>query len=68
MLYSITATITRTTPEGTTTKGIPTFCLNSNVQGIVDAEHAEKIALDILNPFGDTTLKVMVTVTTTFSN
>lgn len=29
---------------------IPTFYLNPNVQGIMDAEHAEKIAREILNP------------------
>lgn len=54
MLYAITATITKLTKNGTITKQIPMFYLDSNVQGIVSAEHAEKIAATIINPFNDT--------------
>ena len=31
---------------------IPTFFLDENVQFIKDELHAERIALDVLNPFG----------------
>jgi hypothetical protein len=52
MLYQITATRTTTsTRHGsswTSTTQIPTFYLDSNMQGIVAATHAEKIARDIL--------------------
>jgi hypothetical protein len=53
MFYAITATITKRTPNGTITKQISTFYLDSNVQGIVSAEHAEKIARTIIDPFDE---------------
>ena len=52
MLYQIMATRTATVRRGesdwTTTTQIPTFYLDDTVQGIVDADHAEAIARDIL--------------------
>jgi hypothetical protein len=51
-MYSITATVTERTPEGwDRTRQVPTFYLDPRVQGIVSAAHAERIALDILDPF-----------------
>lgn len=53
MFYTVTATITKQTPHGTITKQIPTFYLDSDVQGIVSAEHAKKIARTIIDPFDE---------------
>jgi len=33
-------------------RGVPTFYLDSRVQGITGAEHAARIAAEILNPLG----------------
>lgn len=55
-LYQITGTITETyydqvwEEECSVTHQLPTFYLNSNVQGIVNEAHALKIALNIVNP------------------
>lgn len=32
---------------------VPTFFLDKNIQGIVDAAGAEEVVKDILNPLGD---------------
>lgn len=55
MLYQITATVTHHTNDDmcvstTITYQIPTFYLDSEVQGIVDIIQAEKIAREIVNP------------------
>ena len=39
---------------------VPTFFLDSNVQGIVDEKHAEQIANEIINPTQDENLRVTV--------
>lgn len=59
MLYQINATRTITglkrrndDSSWTTTNQIPTFYLDSNIQGIVDSEHAERIARDVLESGG----------------
>ena len=69
MLYQIQGTVVESRPNGpfgklTVTHQIPTFYLNSEVQGIVDKTHAEKIAGDILNPAHLDSLQVNVTATT----
>lgn len=66
MMWCVTAMVRKTSPEGARSIQVPTFYLNSDVQGIVDAEHAERIAKEVCNPTGDTTLEVMVAVTTMF--
>lgn len=66
MLYSVTANVTRKTPEGETTKGIPTFLLDDRIQGITGVVHAEQIAMGILNPFEDTSLNVSMVVQTVY--
>jgi hypothetical protein len=43
-------------------KQTPTFFLDANIQGIVDERHAEQIAMDILNPWGDPGLNVHICV------
>lgn len=40
------------------TRQIPTFFLDERVQGIVDAEHAKTIALQILDPMDEHLFKV----------
>ena len=65
MLYQINATRTcysvRSGSNWTRTNQIPTFYLDSNMQGIVDAEHAEKIARRILG-VGDSVSSVRLSV------
>lgn len=71
--YFVTATVTHTqnlgqTPNGETITGyhktvqIPAFILDSRIQGIVSAEHAERIVNDMLNPFKDPNINVSASV------
>lgn len=57
MFYIIAASVTEVTPDGwTSTRELPTFILSADIQGIVDEDHARRIALDLLrtaNPRGD---------------
>lgn len=48
MMYQIIAQVIRTTDGWTTSTGVPIFFLSSEVQGIVNAEHAGHIALTML--------------------
>lgn len=41
---------TKSNDDYSTSRGFPTFYLHPEVQGIVSAEHAVKIATGILNP------------------
>jgi hypothetical protein len=71
MFYQIVATVVEetTTGEGistTITRQVPTFYLNKHTQGIVNEEHAAKIAADVINPTKLDTLKVNVHVVTEF--
>ena len=51
MLYGITATVSRRTQLGQViTHQVPTFYLNSEVQGILNKDHAKVIAEEIVNP------------------
>jgi hypothetical protein len=45
------------------TRQLPTFYLDSNVQGIVDGEHATHIAFDILNPTNSQDFIVYTSIT-----
>ena len=49
MIYSVTATVTR--DDGRSLE-IPTFYLNSDVQGFTDESGACAIARTIIDPFG----------------
>jgi hypothetical protein len=46
--YSVQGTITRTVDGWTSTRQIPTFYLNSDVQGILTEEGAKRVADDIV--------------------
>lgn len=49
MLYQIQARVERTTADGwTSVRDLPTFYLDSNVQGILSVEAAERIARRLL--------------------
>lgn len=57
-MYSINGTITVVRNGFSVTTQIPTFYLDRNVQGIVNAKHAEAIAFDIVNPTHDENITV----------
>jgi hypothetical protein len=47
--YAVTAQVTRTRPDGwTTSRQVPTFYLNTAVQGILSDEHAHRVAAGML--------------------
>lgn len=53
-LYQVQGTITRTETDPdaqrwASTRQIPTFYLNSDVQGILSADHARRVALDVVD-------------------
>ena len=53
-LWAVQANVvTQTTPDYTSSRTLPTFYLDPNVQGIVDADHARRIALQIVDPYCD---------------
>lgn len=63
-LWAITATVTYYSfvAEGwQTTRQVPTFYLNENVQGIISEEHAKRIARAIVNPFDNPDITVSIT-------
>ncbi len=62
MIYGVTATVASKRDGWTTTHQVPTFYLDSAVQGILSKEHAKTIAADIVNPTKDGNLKIEVTV------
>jgi hypothetical protein len=52
MYWAIDAVIHTVTADGWNTyRHLPTFYLNANVQGILTAEQAVRIAHDIVDPF-----------------
>lgn len=50
-MYVVYANVVKTVNGQSIGRGIPTFYLNENVQGIVDVRHAELIAREILEPW-----------------
>jgi len=60
MIYACAATVEKKGKGGVTTMQLPTFFLDSRVQGIVDEKHAEFIATEIINPCRLKTIKVNV--------
>jgi hypothetical protein len=56
-MYVITATVETTHISSTSgewhgTRHVPTFYLNEEIQGIVSADHAARIAADVIDPLG----------------
>lgn len=60
MLYQITATRTVDRSTGRNTQQIPTFYLDSDIQGIVDSSHADRIARDLLRCQCDCNVRLSV--------
>ena len=59
MIYCIQARVTKHHGEGWKANvGVATFFLDGDIQGIINAVHAEEIARRILNPFDDPTVEV----------
>lgn len=54
--YSVQATVSRESPDGwgRTQTTLPTFYLNTRVQGIVDVAHAERIVTAMIHQLIDT--------------
>lgn len=51
MLYGITAQIEHTDDDGRHgSTGVPSFILDSDIQGITSAAHARRIAYDVIDP------------------
>ena len=52
-MWTVRATVARETDDGwRTTDQVPTFFLHMDVQGILDTEHAERVAHRVVDPFG----------------
>lgn len=64
MLYTIVANVTKNSPQGHCTHQAPTFFLASSIQGIVNEEHAKKIACGVLNPTNDPTIELHIAAAT----
>ena len=50
--YAVRASITRNVDGWTSVHHLPTFYLDSNVQGLVSEAHAAEVARSLLDPFG----------------
>jgi hypothetical protein len=62
-MYIVQATITQYYPDGWhSCIQVPTFLLDKSILGIVDEDHAGRIAKDIVNPTGDPTISVSACV------
>lgn len=57
-LWCVQATVTRYSNGAGTTSQIPTFFLDGNIQGITDAKHCERIAVEIVNHTGNPNVHV----------
>ncbi len=62
MFYQIVAVINKHTAKGVVVSQVPTFYLHSAIQGIVDAKHAEKVAVDVVNPTKDPAVVVHTSI------
>ncbi len=60
-MWAISATVKDFTDYDLEVNQIPTFYLDENVQGIVNENHAESIAKDIINPTRNPLIQVIVT-------
>lgn len=63
VFYLITGTETLDTGKGRISRQIPSFFLNSNIQGIVSEEHAVKIAKNILDPWNNADIELSLWAT-----
>lgn len=52
MWYQIQAVIKTESDKGEGAVQIPTFYLNSEIQGIINIGHAKRVAKDVINPEG----------------
>jgi hypothetical protein len=52
-MFAVQATVTVKSGAWTTTRSVPTFYLHETVQGILTEEHAEEVALEVLDPTGN---------------
>jgi hypothetical protein len=62
MMYAVTASVTRKVGKWSSTTHSPTFFLDSNVQGIVSVNHAERIALRMVQDMAGPDAEVYVSV------
>jgi len=60
-MWAITATVTYYCEGWQTTRQVPTFYLNENVQGILTEAHAKRITHTIINPFDDPDIETSIT-------
>jgi hypothetical protein len=65
-MYQISGTVVHRRANGNVTIQLPTFYLHSEVQGIVDAAGAEKVALDVVNPTNDPSIEPHLYVVSVF--
>jgi hypothetical protein len=50
--YVVQASVSKVNEDGwASVRHLPTFYLDSNVQGIIGSEHAKRIAREIVDPF-----------------
>ena len=62
-VYCVQATVEYTDGRWRSVLSVPTFYLNSNVQGIVDCEHARVMAKEVINPTNNPDITVNAHVT-----
>ena len=60
--WQIVAQVTRNTKDGAVTTQIPTFFLFSNIQGILNEDHAKRVARTIINPMSIPAVVIDMTV------
>lgn len=60
MFYIVTAQIVKRTENGSISKQVPTFYLNGDIQGINNLDTAEKVAKDVVDPFGENEVHVCI--------
>jgi hypothetical protein len=61
-MWRVTVHVSWKTADGwDTSDGVPTFYLNEDELGIVSADHAERIAVKIVNPKGEENMQVHAT-------
>lgn len=58
MLYAITANIAREENGWSSSRQVPTFYLDENVQGILSIAHAVQVARDIIDPYNEHSVSV----------
>jgi hypothetical protein len=64
MYWMVIGQAIKRTPQGETSRQIPTFILDGNIQGILNADTAEKVAKDVIDPFNE--LEVHLCITSVF--